>query len=200
MPRLGFVVEDTEDTIVRPRHHRVVAGASRIDAFADTVLAPPPTLVEPPEPPRSPRPVTASAPGPTVASALAPPREHPATAPGEALFHRIRVGDAVYSLEAPAFVGRHPSTPRVLGSRAVRLVRVPSPGREVSATHASFRQEGGAVVVTDLGSTNGTVVEAAGTEPVALRPGDSMVVLPGGRVLLGDSIVVEILGTSGSDD
>lgn len=192
------MVDDTEDTIIRPRRAPRVASVTDVD-LADTVLAPPPELVEPPEPPRSARPLSTQSPVPPPRrSAVAPterPRAHPAAA-----FHRIRVGDAVFSLDAPAFVGRHPSTPRILGSRAVRLVRVASPSREVSATHASFRQEGGAVVVTDLDSTNGTIVALAGKDPVTLRQGDSLVVLPGSHVLLGDGVIVEILEPVGADD
>ncbi|HRN29761.1 MAG TPA: FHA domain-containing protein, partial [Terrimesophilobacter sp.] len=159
------MVEDSEDTIVRPRRPERVAAMSDVDALADTVVAPPPLLVEPPEPPLAPRPLSGSAPAPTKRPSFVAPTEHPPAAPVTVPLCRIRVGASEFSLEAPAFVGRHPSTPRVLGSRAVRLVRVLSPNREVSATHASFKQEGSSVVVTDLGSTNGTVVAASGADP-----------------------------------
>src|SRR5690606_27516744 len=145
------VVEDSEDTVIRPRRVPGAAAVSDLDALADTVLAPPPLLVEPPEPPRAPRPLSGSAPAPAPSTSpvFVTPTERAPVAPVAAPYGRIRVGGSVFSLEAPAFVGRHPSTPRVLGAHAVRLVRVPSPNREVSATHASFQQEGSSVVVTD---------------------------------------------------
>lgn len=191
------MVDDTEDTIIRPRRASRVASVTDVD-LDDTVLAPPPELVEPPEPPRSARPLpVGAAPPPRIP--VAPTERRPAT-PAKTRLFRIRLGDSVFSLEAPAFVGRHPSTPRILGATAVRLVRVSSPNREVSATHASFRQEGGTVVVTDLDSTNGTAVAVPGKDPVVLRQGDSLVALPGSRVLLGDGVVVEILEPLETDD
>jgi pSer/pThr/pTyr-binding forkhead associated (FHA) protein len=194
------VADDNEDTIVRPRRAHAAAAQRDADALADTVLTPPPTLIEPPEPPLAPRPLSASAPAPTTGPVFVRPTERAPATPVAVGFKRIRVGDSVFSLEAPAFVGRHPSTPRILGSKAVRLVRVPSPHGEVSSTHASFRQEGGAVVVTDLGTTNGTIVVNPGSPPLALRGNDSVVVLVGGRVLLGDSVEVEVLEALGADD
>jgi pSer/pThr/pTyr-binding forkhead associated (FHA) protein len=70
---------------------------------------------------------------------------------------------------------------------------VPSPLGEISGTHVALRQESGAIVVTDLDSTNGTVVLAPGVERLALRPGESLVVVPGTRVDIGDGVVLEIL-------
>lgn len=197
------MVDDTEDTIIRPRRAPRVASVTGVD-LDETVLAPRPELVEPPEPPVAARPLSSVGPVPPPRARVAPTERRP-SAPAVTRFFRIRLGDAVFSLEAPAFVGRHPSTPRILGTSAVRLVRVVSPNREVSATHASFRQEGGAVVVTDLDSTNGTAVAVPGKDPVVLRQGDSLVVLPGSRVLLGDGVVVEILephvaGATENDD
>src|SRR5690606_33746506 len=106
------------------------------------------------------------------------PASPPSPPAAERSVHSIRVGGSEFSLEAPAFVGRHPSTPRIMGTTAVRLVRVPSPNREISSTHVSIQQEGTSVVVTDLGSTNGTTVVVPGSAPLPLRSGDSMVVLP----------------------
>lgn len=134
----------------------------------------------------------------------APSRQAPAAppnpAPVERSVHSIRVGGSEFSLEAPAFIGRHPSTPRIMGTRAVRLVRVPSPNREISSTHVSIEQEGSSVVVTDLGSTNGTTIVSPGSTPVPLRRGDSMVVLPGSLIDLGDSVVIEVLAAKWTTD
>jgi len=96
-------------------------------------------------------------------------------------------------LDAPAIVGRRPRPPRVVRGVAPRLVAVPSPLGEISGTHLGLRQDGAVVVVTDLDSTNGTVVLAPGAERLALRPGESLVVVPGTRIDIGDGVVLEIL-------
>ncbi|MHB1171955.1 MAG: FHA domain-containing protein, partial [Lacisediminihabitans sp.] len=72
-------------------------------------------------------------------------------------------------------------------------VRVPSPLREVSGTHVEVRQEGASVIVTDLRSTNGTVVSIPGAAPLKLRQGESVVVVPGTLVDIGDGNILEIL-------
>ncbi|TFB80895.1 FHA domain-containing protein [Terrimesophilobacter mesophilus] len=74
-----------------------------------------------------------------------------------------------------------------------RLVMVPSPSREVSSTHVELHQEGSAVVVTDLGSTNGTTVTNPGFAPLGLRQGESVVVAAGSVVDIGDGIRIVIV-------
>jgi hypothetical protein len=96
-------------------------------------------------------------------------------------------------LDVPLIVGRRPRPPRIVRGPDPRLVTVPSPLGEISGTHVALRQESGAIVVTDLDSTNGTVVLAPGVERLALRPGESLVVVPGTRVDIGDGVVLEIL-------
>nr|WP_228494656.1 FHA domain-containing protein [Clavibacter sp. VKM Ac-2873] len=96
-------------------------------------------------------------------------------------------------LDAPAIVGRRPRPPRVVRGLAPRLVAVPSPLGEISGTHLGLRQESGVVVVSDLDSTNGTAVLAPGAERLVLRPGESLVVVPGTRIDIGDGVVLEIL-------
>jgi hypothetical protein len=96
-------------------------------------------------------------------------------------------------LDVPVIVGRRPRPPRIVRGPDPRLVTVPSPLGEISGTHVALRQESGAIVVTDLDSTNGTVVLAPGVERLALRPGESLVVVPGTRVDIGDGVVLEIL-------
>lgn len=110
--------------------------------------------------------------------------------------HRVRIGADVVSLESPLIAGRHPSSPRVVVGPAPRLVLVPSPRDEVSASHVEIRQEGVAVVVTDLRSTNGTRVTIPGRQPVALRQGESLSVLAGTIVEIGDGNRLEILSST----
>lgn len=73
------------------------------------------------------------------------------------------------------------------------LMAVPSPRGEVSASHVEIRQEGRTVVVTDMRSTNGTVVTVPGRAATTLRQGESVVVLPGTMVDIGDGNLLEIL-------
>jgi pSer/pThr/pTyr-binding forkhead associated (FHA) protein len=78
---------------------------------------------------------------------------------------------------------------------------VPSPGRAVSATHLEIKQVGTTVVVTDLKSTNGTIVLVPGNAPRSLRQGETVVVSPGTLMDLGDDVVVQVLSAraAGSD-
>lgn len=115
------------------------------------------------------------------------------SAPGRR-YHAIRIGThEPIPLDVPAFIGRRPSSPRITGGRHPRLVRVPSLSREISSTHLEIRQEGSIVVVTDLDSTNGTVVTASGAPPIKLRQGESVVVVAGSVVDIGDDVRIEIL-------
>jgi FHA domain len=108
--------------------------------------------------------------------------------------YAFRVGeqDAVV-LDAITFVGRRPSTPRIFTGGNPQFVQVESRHGEVSATHIELRQLGSTVVVTDMRSTNGTVVAIPGQPRRTLRQGESAVVTPGTLVDIGDNNVIEIL-------
>lgn len=101
------------------------------------------------------------------------------------------------ALDRPCFVGRRPSSPRIAREPAPRLLRVPSPRKEVSATHIELRQLGSSVIVTDLRSTNGSMVIVPGGVPRKLRQGESVVVSPGTLVDIGDDNVLQILPMQG---
>ena len=123
-----------------------------------------------------------------------PPAERSVDRPAERSAHSFRIGDrSPISLDIPALVGRRPVAPRIPGRELPRLVRVSSPLNEVSGTHLELRQDGASVVVTDLRSTNGTIVRMPGSRPVKLRQGESVVVRPGTQVDIGDGNVLEIL-------
>lgn len=104
---------------------------------------------------------------------------------------RVGPGDSI-QLDVPILVGRKPSPARVESGVLPRLIAVPSPEHEVSSTHVRIEQSGDAVVVTDLRSTNGTVVVRPDGTSARLRPGESTVVLPGSVVQIGDGNIIEI--------
>lgn len=103
---------------------------------------------------------------------------------------RLPSGDSV-ALDVPMVIGRRPAFQRVASGTEPRLVTVSSPTQEVSSTHVRIEQSGDAIVVTDLRSTNGTVVTGPGGAR-RLRPGESAVVLAGARVEIGDGNIIEI--------
>ncbi|WP_286279471.1 FHA domain-containing protein [Naasia aerilata] len=109
-------------------------------------------------------------------------------------YYCFRIGNGqVYRLDTPVYIGRKPSSPRIVTGTLPRLLRIASPSMEVSSTHVELRQEGTSVVVTDMRSTNGTFVSQPGATPIKLRQGESMVVSPGTLVDIGDGNVIEIL-------
>ena len=117
--------------------------------------------------------------------------------PGEARFaFRLPNGEKI-PLDLPCRLGRRPRPPRIDEAAPVRLIEVASPTSAVSATHVEIRQEGGSVVVTDLGSTNGTVVAPPLGRSQRLRAGQSLTVLPGSTVHIGDGNIIEILPSAG---
>lgn len=110
-------------------------------------------------------------------------------------YYSFRVGerDEAIALDVPCYIGRRPSSPRVVSGAIPRLVRVPSPRWEVSATHLEVRQLGASVIITDLRSTNGSIVMLPGSVPRKLRQGESVVVSPGTLVDIGDDNILQIL-------
>lgn len=169
-------------------------------ADADTIIvsraeAVPARRAPKPKPDQGPNPKPLHAP-PVQGTVLPGP---PPPAPPASSRFAIRIGThEPIPLDVPAYIGRRPSTPRITGLRLPRLVMVPSPSREVSSTHVELHEEGTTVVVTDLGSTNGTTVSNPGFPPQGLRGGESVVVGPGSVVDIGDGIRIIIV--RGQDD
>jgi hypothetical protein len=111
----------------------------------------------------------------------------------------FRIGGEERVLNTVHLLGRRPRAPRVplIGNTAAPcLVTVDSRTSAVSATHLEIRQEGDAVVVTDLGSTNGTIVKQPRGKWERLRGGGSLAVVPGTTVDIGDGNIIEILAAS----
>ncbi|WP_395659523.1 FHA domain-containing protein [Nocardioides sp.] len=107
---------------------------------------------------------------------------------------RFSTGEVV-DVDRPVVVGRAPEVRG--GGDEHRLVTVPSPQQEISGTHLEIRPgtgaDHGSAVVTDLGSTNGTVLVLPGLPPEDLRAGVGVQLLPGSLVDLGDGLTIEVV-------
>jgi len=105
----------------------------------------------------------------------------------------LRASDgSTAELDRPVLIGRAPSADRS-DSRAPRLMTVPSPNHDISRTHLEVAAENWQIVVTDLNSTNGTVLirpGAVGRQQLA--PGEPVTVQLGSVMELGDGVTVLI--------
>jgi hypothetical protein len=198
--------DDLDETITVPRRSMVRPVISPLGDLEDTnvpdrevSVSSPPPLVEPVPRPRPDEPsgieLTAQASPPTEDVSTRPytPSEFDAATSAIQQFYRFRIGRTVVWLDAVSYVGRRPSSPRIIYGQMPRLVRVPSPRQEVSSTHVEVRQLGASVVLTDMRSTNGSIVFPPNGEPRKLRQGESVVATPGTLVDIGDGNVIEIL-------
>jgi len=99
---------------------------------------------------------------------------------------RLSTGDVV-PLDRGVIMGRNP---KLDGADAERphVVRLPSPGHDISRNHVEIRLDGWHVLLTDLNSVNGTVVTPPWQEPQRLRPNESVPIEPGTVVSLADEV------------
>ncbi len=108
----------------------------------------------------------------------------------------VSSGDTL-DVDRAVLVGRAPEARRFPSSDQPRLVSVPSPNQEISSTHLEIRPGAGAdhgsAVVTDLGSTNGTVLVQPGLAPEDLRPGIAVQLIPGAILDLGDGVTIQVV-------
>lgn len=166
---------DLDDTVVRSG----VAVPAEVEER--TV---PPALIEPPVPEVRPVPVGIPADLPVP----------PAPAPPAAAAYRAVLPDGTeVEIDVAVYIGRKPSIPRIHVGPEPRLITMPSPAREMSATHLELRVVGDALVASDMRSTNGTVVQLPGAAPRTLIRGESAVVVAGTRIDLGEGAVLDIL-------
>ena len=105
----------------------------------------------------------------------------------------LRASDgSTAELDRPVLIGRAPSADRS-DSRARRLMTVPSPNHDISRTHLEVAAENWQIVVTDLNSTNGTVLVRPGAvDRQQLAPGEPVTVQLGSVMELGDGVSVLI--------
>lgn len=100
---------------------------------------------------------------------------------------RLSTGDDIV-LDRSVLMGRSPSPDRLVDGERPHVVKLPSPGQDISRNHVEVRIDGWHVLVVDLKSTNGTVVERPGQPPERLRPNDPAMIEPGTLVSIADEI------------
>jgi hypothetical protein len=105
----------------------------------------------------------------------------------------LRASDgSTAEVDRPVLIGRAPSPDRS-SSRSPRLMTVPSANHDISRTHLEVAPEGWQIVVTDLNSTNGTVLARKGAvDRQQLVPGEPVPVQLGSVIELGDGVSVLI--------
>jgi hypothetical protein len=103
----------------------------------------------------------------------------------------------VVEVDRVTLIGRAPEARRFPSSDQPRLVTVPSPHHEISGTHLEVRPGTGAdhgtAVVTDLGSTNGSVLVQPGLPPEDLQAGIAVQLIPGAIIDLGDGVTIQVV-------
>ena len=193
---MGELEGDEADTVIRRRAPEPrTTGSDEVDD--DTVIR----LVEPFLPARgrlAERPVL-------LLDSLLPSRpndrlpevgEHAAPAGPADIALRVPGVEQLVPLDAPVVIGRRPGASRVPESPPPKRIVVPADRQGVSGRHARIEQLGESVVVTDLGSSNGTVVHLPAGPLLRLRPGESCVVLPDSTVDLGDGIDIVVVAVA----
>ena len=101
----------------------------------------------------------------------------------------------VIDVDRVILVGRAPEARTFASSDQPHLVTVASPHHEISSTHLEIRPGAGAdhgmAVVTDMGSTNGTVLVQPGLPPEDLQAGMAVSLIPGAILDLGDGVTIQ---------
>jgi len=105
---------------------------------------------------------------------------------------RLSLGDVI-TLDRGVVMGRNPRTDFAGpndpgGEERPHVVKLPSAEGDVSRTHLRVTLDGWHVLVTDLNSTNGTLVTLPGRDPEQLRPGEPLLIRPGTVVTLAEGI------------
>jgi FHA domain len=102
---------------------------------------------------------------------------------------RLSLGDVIM-LDRGVLMGRNPRTDfgGTEGGERPHVVKLPSADGDISRTHLRVTLDGWQVLVTDLNSTNGTLVTLPGRDPQQLRPGEPVPIQPGTVVTLADGI------------
>lgn len=132
--------------------------------------------------------------GPDAGFAAVPPPTAPVadeSVPADAVVLRFDSG-ALHWFRGTCVVGRNPEA-----EPGVATVAVPDLSRTLSKTHVALVQTDGAVLLRDLGSTNGTSVVRPDASFEDLVPGVDLFVAAGSTVRIGDhAFVVDRVGAA----
>jgi hypothetical protein len=189
----------TDDAPAAPLDEPVTEFAAPYAPPPPPADAPPVDLPPPPLPVGSWEPVGGSVPPPAPATpdpgAFAPPPA--ADAPSGDAVAKLMISDGQQVLvDRVILIGRAPEARRFTSTEQPHLVTVPSRLHEISSTHVEVRPGTGAAqgtaVVTDMGSTNGTVLVPPGMGPEDLKPGIAVQLVPGAIINLGDGITIQV--------
>jgi len=118
------------------------------------------------------------------------PHQDPVTVPRPVLgVLRLSAGDVI-TLDRGVVMGRSPRADftGADGEERPHIVKLPSGDGDISRTHLRVSLDGWHVLVTDLNSTNGTLVTLPGRDPEHIRPGAPVPIQPGTVVTLADGI------------
>ena len=123
--------------------------------------------------------------GPAAVPAPAAPRAHARSLTGALASVTLEFdGGAIFPLSGVAVVGRNPPP-----TEGASIIAVPDLSRLLSKTHARLEWTGTTVVVTDLGSTNGSGLQAADGTLTDLEPHVPTPVPLGAAIALADRSV-----------
>jgi hypothetical protein len=194
---------DLDDTVRRPPRRPAVRAATLPEDFDDTIqrVGLPRNSLVPPSAPVVTPPIAVVEPLPSAPGTYVQPIKPEFTGnvwaeplPEAPRPFRLKLADGtLVPLDQPVYLGRKPSVPRIHPGGVPLLVTLDSPEREVSSTHLELSTVGGAIVASDMKSTNGSVLRVPGSEPRALLGGESAVVTPGTVIELGDGNLIELL-------
>lgn len=96
----------------------------------------------------------------------------------------------VLTLDRVLVVGRRPRVTRTAPNVVPALIAVESPTHDISRNHLEIRREGETVLVTDLDTTNGTVLMRGSDAPRRLHPGEASLVISGDVIDIGDEVTI----------
>ncbi len=97
----------------------------------------------------------------------------------------------VVDVDRPVIIGRAPAAPA--SDPGATLLTVPSPSHDISRVHVRVAPGRQGLEVTDLHSTNGTILVSSDGSAVRLVPGESVPLEAGSTLDLGDGLTIEAI-------
>lgn len=100
---------------------------------------------------------------------------------------RFSTGHEV-ELNSNILIGRKPKVEKVDSNKIPQLVVLDSADHNISRNHVEILIQGWNVVVKDLDSVNGTLVELPSQPPVRIRPNEATQIVPGTKIIIADEV------------